>query len=183
MYTPDFYDPTQVGVLRHPDVALALATGRSYQLTPFSADHVKRLLLLVDPQVGFIHEGRNLAIPGALDDTRRIIAWIYRNLEQLTNIAATMDSHLPYQIFYSTWWRDAAGNPIAEWSSIKLKDLGKTVFPIFDFNYTYAPGKTMRWSQYYLTQLENFGKATAGNADAFSKKPLTIYPFHCMLGT
>lgn len=175
MKNPSFYDPSVIGTLRHPDLDTALRAGRATRLTPWSSDKLKIMLLLVDNQLGFIEKGRPLAVPGAVEDTRRVIEWIFSNLEKLSFIAASLDSHLPFQIFFPSWWIDTATGELLSsfnFTSGTLANLkaGK-IKPIFDFNYEYAPGKKMMWSEYYLTELEKN-----------HKKTLAIWPFHTPLG-
>ncbi|TFJ88173.1 hypothetical protein NSK_000525 [Nannochloropsis salina CCMP1776] len=49
-------------------------------------------LLIIDPQVDF-HEGGSLAIAGADEDAQRIKSFIETNIDQITNIYVTLDSH------------------------------------------------------------------------------------------
>lgn len=173
MNKPPFYNSKTVGKLRHPDVETAIAFGNAQNMAPFNPNNLKVALLLVDPQMGFIEEGRELCVAGAIDDTRRTIEWIYRNMEKLDYIATSLDTHLPYQIFYMSWWTYADGSPVKKWSDITRENVvSKTIKPLFDFQYEYAKGKTMKWSEYYTLKL-------AENA----KKYLKIWPYHTMLGT
>lgn len=170
------FDEKMVGSLFHPRVDEAMYEGRMTGLPDYSQDVLKVMLLLVDPQVGFIHKGRPLCVPGAIEDTIRICKWIYKYIAQLTYIGTSLDTHLPFQIFFPSWFCKEDGSPLDPFTTVTSKDLNKTVFPVFDFEYSYAPGKTMMWSEYYLTQL---GK----NAGKFTKKDLMIWPYHTMLGT
>jgi len=49
---------------------------------------------------------------GAVEDTGRLAAWIYRNLGSITRVTATMDTHLAYQIFFASFWVDRDGRPL-----------------------------------------------------------------------
>ena len=44
------------------------------------------------PQVD-VHHGGSLAVPGADEDARRIQAFVEANLDRITNIYVTLDSH------------------------------------------------------------------------------------------
>lgn len=107
---PAFYDPAKVGTLYVPDIDDVVRAGRATNLTPASQAQVKTILLLVDPQVDFVHSDGKLSVPGAVDDTRRTIEWIFRNLSRVTTIAASLDSHIPIQIFFPSWWCDENGD-------------------------------------------------------------------------
>jgi len=109
MTHPDFYSPEAVGTLYAPDVTAAAAAGRALNLSPASADKTRTAVLLIDMQVDFIHEDGALSVPGAIADTRRTIEWIYANVGQITTIFASLDSHLPMQIFSPSWWVNAEG--------------------------------------------------------------------------
>ena len=52
------------------------------------------------------------AARGAIDDSRRIAEFIYRNLGAITDITTTLDTHLAYQIFFPSFWLDKADQPL-----------------------------------------------------------------------
>lgn len=160
---PAFYHPDTVGTLAPPDTAAAIAAGLNAGLPPAESDARRAILLLVDPQVDFIHPDGALSVPGAVDDTRRTIAWVYRHAAQITAISASLDSHLPTQIFFATWWRDPAGQHPAPFTAISAADVeaGRWL-PL------YEPA----WSREYVHTLE-----------ASAKKLLMIWPYHTLIGT
>ncbi len=92
---PDFYAPQQIGRLIAPNTAAAVSAGLAAGLSPAQQDTRRVMLLLVDPQIDFIHPDGALCVPGAVEDTRRTVEWIYRHAGSLTTIAASLDSHLP----------------------------------------------------------------------------------------
>ncbi|MBN1122010.1 MAG: nicotinamidase [Anaerolineae bacterium] len=163
MNIPAFYNPEKVGTLYLPDIASATAAGRQANCSPAAEDDQKVLLLLVDPQVDFIHTDGALSVPGAVDDTRRTIEWLFSNLERVTTIAASLDTHVPIQIFYPGWWIDKEGNHPAPYTLISAQDVKKG---------KWQPTIEEAWSIEYVDRLE---KA--------AKKVLTIWPYHTMLGT
>jgi nicotinamidase-related amidase len=163
MSFPSFYDPARVGTLYVPNTFEAVTQGQAAGLSPADQDRRRVLLLLVDAQVDFIHPDGALSVPGAVDDTRRTIEWLYRNLGQVTAVAASLDSHTPIQIFYPTWWADQDGNPPASFTLITADDVQQGRWkPLFE----------PEWSVRYVQTLE-----------AQAKKILTIWPFHTMIGT
>ncbi len=111
MATPEFYQPASVGTRFVPDLDRAVSAGQAAGLSPASDDRQPTLLLLVDAQIDFIHADGALNVPGAVDDTRRTIEWLLRHAGEVTDVAASLDSHVPLQIFYSTWWRNTEGRP------------------------------------------------------------------------
>lgn len=163
MTTPSFYNAARVGELFIPDTAAAIAEGLATKLPPASEDSLRILLLLVDMQVDFIHTHGTLSVPGAVDDTRRTIEWIFKHTPTLTTIAASLDSHLPVQIFYASWWVDADGNPPTPYTEITAEQVEQGVWrPIYD----------VEWSKDYVRKLASQ-----------AKKNLMIWPYHTMIGT
>mgnify|MGYP000194536732 CR=1 FL=1 len=109
MTYPSFYDPQKVGTLYTPNASHIIDEAHSTNILSADADTTKTALLLIDAQVDFIHEDGALSVPNAIVDTQRTIEWIFRNLEGITKIYASLDSHIPNQIFSSSWWVDAEG--------------------------------------------------------------------------
>jgi len=160
---PAFYHAEDAGTLYVPRTEAAIDAGLASSQPPASDDERRVLLLLVDPQVDFIHTDGALAVPGAVDDTRRTIEWIFRHSEQITAIAASLDSHLPAQIFYPPWWVDAAGRNPAPYTVISGDEVDRGVWqPVYE----------PQWSVRYVHELET---------DA--RKQLMIWPYHTMIGT
>ncbi len=160
---PDFYAPQHIGRLVAPNTAAAVSAGLAAGLPPAQQDTRRVLLLLVDPQIDFIHPDGALCVPGAVDDTRRTVEWIYRHAADITTIAASLDSHLPRQIFFSTWWRDPCGQPPAPFTPISAAEVDTGIWvPLYE----------PEWSRAYVHTLEE-------NA----RKQLMIWPFHTLIGT
>lgn len=163
MAYPTFYNPERVGQLFVPDTASAINAGLVADLKPASNDSHQHLLLLVDAQVDFVHIDGALSVPGAVDDTRRTIEWLFEHAEHISAVAASMDSHLPVQIFYPTWWVNPQGDhpePYTVITSDAVKD--------GEWKPTFEP----QWSVDYVQKLE-----------LQSKKQLMIWPYHTMIGT
>jgi nicotinamidase/pyrazinamidase len=160
---PDFYNPEKVGTLYAPQTAKSINQGRADGLPHAHRDQRRVILLLVDPQIDFIHEDGSLSVPGAVDDTRRTIEWIYRHINEITSIAASLDSHIPTQIFYSTWWADESGEHPTPFTVITSADVDQQRWqPVFEH----------QWSLSYVHKLEDR-----------AKKELMIWPYHTMIGT
>jgi nicotinamidase/pyrazinamidase len=163
MNFPAFYDPMRVGTLYAPKTSEAVEAGRRAGLSPATEDRLRVILVLVDAQVDFIHADGALCVPGAIDDTSRTIEWLFRNLGQVTSIAASLDSHLPIQIFSPAWWADAAGRHPAPFTPIPSVDVRQG-----QWQPLYEP----EWSLDYVVQLEDH-----------AKKELMIWPYHTLIGT
>ena len=163
MTFPSYYDPERVGTLYVPDTAAAIGEGLAAGLPEAAADDRRLVLLLVDVQVDFIHLDGALSVPGAVEDARRTAEWIYRHVGEITAIAASLDSHLPAQIFFPTWWVNGAGEHPDPYTSITSQQVRQGVWkPV------YQP----EWSAMYVKRLQEQ-----------AKKELMIWPYHTMIGT
>jgi nicotinamidase-related amidase len=159
---PSFYNPDNIGTLFVPDTVSAVTLGRAANLPPANQDHPRVILLLVDPQVDFIHPDGSLCVPGAVADTRRTIEWLLRHASQVSAVAASLDSHIPIQIFYPPWWINAQGEHPAPFTAISSADVAQKRWrPVFE----------QRWSVRYVHRLEES-----------AKKTLMIWPYHTMIG-
>src|SRR3989339_1645546 len=75
-------------------------------IRPAKEDSFRICLILVDVQNTFCLPDFELFVggrsgTGAVDDNRRLCEFIYRNLAVITQIAPTMDTHHPMQIFHA----------------------------------------------------------------------------------
>ena len=162
MTFPDFYNPERVGQLYVPDAPGAIADGRAHAVRA-TASAERTLLLLVDMQVDFVHTDGALSVPGAVDDTRRVVEWIFTNLPRITTIAASLDSHLPISIFFPTWWVDEKGQHPQPYTVIRSEDV-----------------RAGRWKPLYEPE---WSWAYCGKLEVRAKKELMIWPYHTLIGT
>jgi nicotinamidase-related amidase len=163
MRVPQFYNPDNVGRLYAPQATAAVDAGREAGITPSSDDQQRVILLLVDAQVDFVHPDGALSVPGAVDDTRRTIEWIFANLPRITTIAASLDSHVPIQIFSPAWWINEQGEHPAPYTPISSDEVR---------NGKWRPLYEPKWSVEYTERLERQ-----------AKKQLMIWPYHTLIGT
>lgn len=160
---PTFYDPTHIGTLFYPDMARIAAAAAQADLAPAAGDRQNIHLVIIDMQIDFCHSRGSLHVPGALEDIRRLIEFIYRNAEHITNITCSLDSHLPFQIFHPAWWSDDEGNHPAPFTLITYEDITQGRWrPLV------APSQSIN----YVKALENQ-----------AKKVLTIWPYHVGIGS
>lgn len=138
--------------------------GRSAMYTPAANDTERIALVLVDYQHDFVDPTGTLSVPGAREDVARLLHWFYTNAHKITTVYASLDTHLPYQIFYSSWWaRPDTGAHPEPFTAITVEDIEKK---------NWAPLLEPEWSVQYVYQLQQ--KA---------KKDLMIWPYHTMEGT
>ena len=132
------------------------------QLIPSRQNRERVLFIGIDVQQDFMEKGA-LGVPGAHGDVERMTRFIYENMDAISNIAVSIDTHTPYQIFHPCWWIDEQGSNPAPYTTVTLADLdsGKwkaVINPIA--------------SRDYVGHLEQDGKKT-----------LCIWPYHCIQGT
>jgi len=131
-------------------------------LTPASQNHEKVLFLGIDIQQDFMDNGA-LGVPGAKRDVLRITKFIYDNMDKISNIAVSLDTHLPHQIFHPCWWIDENGNHPAPYTVITLADLDAG-----------------RWRAVINPQAS---REYVKHLEQDAKKALCIWTYHCLQGT
>jgi len=139
-----------------------LAQANKENLLPASKDSERVMFIGIDYQQDFMDEGA-LGVPGANKDVENVTKWMYENMENISQIAVSLDTHNPFQIFHPAWWIDVDGNNPAPFTAITLSDIddGKwraVVNPIGSRN--------------YVENLEKEGK-----------KVLVIWTYHTLQGT
>lgn len=165
--TSTLYQPGVVGPLYTPNVNAAIAAGQSNRRAVALPSNDLSLLLLIDVQVDFVHKDGALSVPGAIEDTQRIVNWMVERTEDgtLTAVKASLDSHVPIQIFSPLWWMDRYGN-------------SPDPYTVIDVNSVLSGALRPRirneeeWSINYVERLENE-----------AKKALMIWPYHTLIGT
>ncbi|WP_409305677.1 hypothetical protein [Peribacillus sp. SCS-155] len=131
-------------------------------MSPSSSDQQKVLFLGIDIQNDFM-EGGELAVPNSHKDVKNITQFLYKNLEKITTIAVSLDTHTPLQIFHPIWWIDRDGNHPEPFTIISEEDVRKG---------TWRAVEKQEESLEYIHQLEQLGRMQ-----------LCIWPLHCIEGT
>lgn len=132
------------------------------QLTPSKQNKERVLFIGIDVQQDFMDNGA-LGVPGAHGDVERMTRFIYNNMDKISNIAVSIDTHTPHQIFHPCWWIDENGNNPDPYTPITLADL--------DSGKWRAVINPMA-SRDYVEHLEKDGKKT-----------LCVWSYHCIQGT
>ena len=180
---PDFFDPDSVDkVWRVPYEERARQAAEwagRHGLQPAGASKPRVWLLLVDVQNTFCIPGFELFVAGrsgrgAVDDNTRLCRFIYHHLDLITNISATMDTHLPQQVFHAIFLVDEAGNHPAPYTTISFEQLNSGAWK---FNPALAPGFEIT-PDYGQTMMIHY----AAELEKNGKYGLTIWPYHAMLG-
>jgi nicotinamidase-related amidase len=130
---PAHYDPANSRQFGYRPDAQALfdasaAFRREEHLLPAASDPLRTHLVLIDVQRDFCFPEGTLYVGGrsgrgAMDDNDRIARFIYQNLGAISEITCTLDSHLPFQIFFAPFWVDRAGEPLRPHRTISVDEI------------------------------------------------------------
>jgi nicotinamidase-related amidase len=180
---PAHFDPDRVGeVWRVPyeDRAReAPAWAEEHGIRPAADDSFRVCLLAVDVQNTFCIPDFELFVAGrsgsgAVDDSRRLCEFVYRNLGTITQIFPSLDTHHAMQVFHAIWVVDAQGNHPAPYALISPDDVeagrwrvNGAVAEALGIGVDYA----QRHLAHYTRRLAEGGKYD-----------LTVWPYHAMLG-
>ena len=155
----------------------AEAWAHEHDLRPAAADAFRTALLVVDAQNTFCTPGFELFVAGrsgtgALDDSRRLCEFVYRNLAAITQVVPTMDTHQALQIFHPVFLVDAEGRHPEPYTMVTLDDVDAGRWRVsarVAEELGLSPEYAQQHLRYYVETL-----ATGG------KYALTIWPFHAM---
>lgn len=182
---PEFFAPNQVGAVWRVDYQQrstdAIAWAKQHQIPPAERDPTRVCLLAIDVQNTFCIPGFELFVGGAsgrgaVEDTQRLCEFIYRNLDQITTIVPTLDTHTAIQIFHPIFWVDAAGNhptPVA--TMITLADVEAGQWRV-------NPGIAAHLAHGDYERLQTHALHYTRQLTQDGKYPLTIWCYHAMLG-
>lgn len=179
---PPHFDPQKVGeVWRVPYQELAEAAtawAAKHELQPSADDRVRICLLAVDVQNTFCIPGFELYVGGhsgtaAVEDNQRLCEFVYRDLGNITQIVATMDTHRAIQVFHSIFFVDNGGHHPAPYTQVTADDVAQGRWK-FNPAISEALGITADYGQkhleHYTKQLQESGKYQ-----------LTVWPYHAMV--
>jgi nicotinamidase-related amidase len=180
---PPHFDPERVGeVWRVPyeeRAREAPAWAEEHGLRPAAEDSFRLCLLAVDVQNTFCVPEFELFVAGrsgtgAVDDTRRLCEFLYRNLGTITQVFPSLDTHHAMQVFHAIWLVDLEGNHPDPYTLVSAEDV-----------------ETGRWRMntpvaealgidpdYAQSHLADYTRRLAEGG----KYDLTVWPYHAMLG-
>jgi nicotinamidase-related amidase len=166
-----------------PQGLLGAATDwrKQYNLQPAAAAAGKVHLLVIDAQKDFCLPAGSLYVggrsgTGAMDDNRRLAEFMYRNLDTLTAITTTLDTHVPMQIFFPSFWLDASGAAPAPHTVVHLDQIRSGALLPNPAIAAWLCGGNYPWLlaqvAFYCEELARAGKYE-----------LYLWPYHCLLGS
>lgn len=182
---PPFFNAKNAGLWGYrPDASRvyseAHAWRKSLGIKPATNDSKKVHLLLIDVQQDFCLPEGSLYVggrsgKGAIEDSVRTAEFVYKNLGHISKITATLDTHIPFQIFFQSFWEKADGTPVDPHTMISVVDIDSGKYHVspqaaaaLDLPYTWL----CEQARFYASELERSGKYV-----------LYIWPFHCELGS
>lgn len=152
---------------------------RRHSLRSAADDQIRIALLAVDVQNTFCMPDFELFVAGrsgtgAVDDSRRLCEFIYRNLDVITQIIPTMDTHQAMQIFHSIYLVNERGEHPSPFTQVSAEDVEKGRWRLDErvarsLNMDHEEGS--RHLLHYARTLQKTGKYD-----------LLIWPYHSMLG-
>ncbi|MCU0487329.1 MAG: hypothetical protein MUE67_00085 [Anaerolineales bacterium] len=181
---PPFYEPGKVGqIWPVPYQSRAEEARRwafEHAIQPSTRDRFRVALIGIDIQNTFCIPGFELFVGGrsgmgAVEDNQRLCAFLYRNLPNLTQIVATLDTHTAQMIFHPVFLVDAEGNHPAPMTLVSYEDV---LFGRWRFNPAVAESLaiTPEYGQDHLLHYTEELKQR-------QKYDLTIWPYHVMIGS
>jgi nicotinamidase-related amidase len=157
----------------------ALEWAAAHELVPVADDKRRVCLLAVDVQNTFCTPGFELFVrgrsgTGALDDSRRLCEFVYRNLGSITEVAVTMDTHQAFQIFHAPFLVDSDGRHPDPYTLVTPDDVLAGLWQV-------DPATAEAMELPAALAEEHLG-AYVDTLAAGGKFDLAIWPFHAMLG-
>lgn len=153
---------------------------QQFDVRPAANDKFALHLLLIDVQKDFCFPNGTLYVAGrngrgAIEDSRRMAEFVYRNLKRITNVTTTMDTHFAFQIFFPSFWIDRDDRPLGPFREIGSEEIADgRVRPnpavarwLCGGNYPWL----LKQARFYTSELEKAGKYK-----------LYLWPPHCILG-
>src|SRR5688500_15995473 len=180
---PPHWDPARVGEVWRVDYPARFGDAERWRaehdLRPAAEDRLRLALVVVDVQNTFCTPGFELFVAGrsgtgALDDSRRLCEFVYRNLGAITQVLPTLDTHQAFQILHRGLLQDADGRPPEPYTNVSAEDVENgrwRVAPAAAEGLGLAAAYADDHLRYYTRALETGGKYS-----------LTIWPFHAMQG-
>ena len=153
----------------------------THGLRPAAEDRERVALLLIDVQNTFCLPEFELFVAGrsgrgALEDAARIAKLLYRHLDRVTQVVATLDTHAAAQIFHPLFWLDERGEHPAPAHGDPPRGRRGRALPR-------EPGaRALRSAPRAGFDVAAWGRHYARRLAEGGKYPLVVWPYHSMLG-
>jgi nicotinamidase-related amidase len=180
---PAHFDPNRVGeVWRVPYEERAREApewAARHGLRPAAEDEPRICLLAVDVQNTFCLPDFELFVAGrsgraAVDDTRRLCEFLYRNLGTITQVFPSLDTHRAMQVFHAIWLVDEQGRRPPPYELVSAEEVAAGRWHV-DEAVAAALGIDPDYAERHLA---HYTRTLAEGG----KYELTIWPYHALLG-
>jgi nicotinamidase-related amidase len=180
---PPHWDPGRVGeVWRVPYSERAAGAERwaqEHALRPAAEDDLRVCLVAVDVQNTFCTPGFELFVggrsgTGAVDDNRRLCEFLYRNLDAITRVVPTLDTHQAVQIFHAAFLVGADGRHPEPYTLVSATDVEAGRWRVSPG----AAGALGLDEEYLQRHLLHYTRTLQTGG----KYQLAVWPYHAMLG-
>ena len=180
---PPHWNPDRVGEVWRVDYAARFEDAGRWRerhgILPAAEDRFRLALVVVDVQNTFCTPGFELFVAGrsgtgALDDSRRLCEFVYRNLCAITQTFPTLDTHQPLQIFHPPLLIDGHGRHPEPFTIVSAADVDEgrwQINPAAAVGLGLDADYAQEHLRYYTHTLEEGGKYS-----------LTVWPFHAIRG-
>jgi nicotinamidase-related amidase len=181
---PPHFEPQRIGeiwpVPYEERAAAAEEWARRHGIGPAAGDEQRVCLVCVDCQNTFCIPDFELFVAGrsgrsAVDDVARLCEFLYRNLDAITQVVVTLDTHRAMQVFHALFLVDGEGRRPPPFTLVSVEDVesGRWRFdpeagPSLGIDADYGEEHLL----HYARRLEESGKYE-----------LTVWPYHAMLGS
>ncbi len=183
---PNFYNPENAdNTFYNPSGTAirddAFAYAKFHGIKPCASDKANVTVLPIDMQRDFCNRDGPLFVAGrsgdgAVEDSKRACSFIYRNLDIISHIVPTMDTHFAWQIFFASMWMDRDGQPCQPMTSISINDIQTGKFVVNPAMAGIICNGNIRWLQDYVAHYCQ----TLADEDKYE---LFLWPEHAMLGS
>jgi nicotinamidase-related amidase len=148
-------------------------------LRPAAEDEPRICLLAVDVQNTFCLPDFELFVAGrsgraAVDDTRRLCEFLYRNLGTITQVFPSLDTHRAMQVFHAIWLVDEHGRRPPPYELVSAEEVAAGRWHV-DEAVAAALGIDPDYAERHLA---HYTRTLAEGG----KYELTIWPYHALLG-
>jgi nicotinamidase-related amidase len=180
---PAHFDPATVGEVwrvQYEELARdAEAWAQEHEVQAAVKDAFRICLVAVDVQNTFCIPAFELFVggrsgTGAVDDNRRLCEFIYRNLDAITKVVPTLDTHQAMQVFHAIWLVGADGEHPPPYTLVSADDVESGRWRV-DEVVARSLGLDPEYAQRHLLHYTR-------TLEASGKYKLTIWPYHAMLG-
>jgi nicotinamidase-related amidase len=130
-------------------------------LDPAHLDQERNIVVAIDIQLDFMEKGA-LGVPGSHQDVENFLRFIYKNFSKISKFKASIDTHLPEQIFFPSWWKNKNGHHPEPLTAITWEDIQNEVW------HPLHPNESAE----YVYNLKLIGRPE-----------LMIWNYHCIQGT